>query len=305
MEEKKTTMETKVLSQQNELAQYIERFCHEDGVHSTAISSLHFIRASHKSAPIHTVHQPALCIVAQGKKLVMLAQDRYQYDSAHYLVISVDLPVSGEIIQADPESPYLCLRLDFEPKQILDIVMEADSAANEDGDSHRGLFVSEMNTLLLDAVLRLVRLLDTPNDVPILGPLVIREIFYRVLQDEQGDSVKQIAMIGSHAQRISKVIHLIKQDFALPLRIEELALTANMSSSSLHHHFKQVTRLSPLQYQKQLRLQTARHLMFSKAADAADAGFQVGYESPSQFSREYARMFGLPPISDIKRLRQS
>ncbi|MEC2056621.1 AraC family transcriptional regulator [Peribacillus psychrosaccharolyticus] len=305
MEVKKTILDTKVMSQQNELAQYIERYCHEDGVHSTTISSLHFIRASHKSAPIHSVHQPALCIVAQGKKLVMLAQDRYQYDPAHYLVISVDLPVSGEIIQAEPENPYLCLRLDFEPKQILDIVMETDSSTNEEGDSQRGLFVSRMNSFLLDAVLRLVRLLDTPDDLPILAPLVIREILYRVLQGEQGDSVRQIAMIGSHAQRIAKVIQLIKQDFAMPLRIEELAFTANMSSSSLHHHFKQVTRLSPLQYQKQLRLQAARHLMFSKAADAADAGFQVGYESPSQFSREYARMFGLPPISDIKRLRQS
>ncbi|MFJ7744663.1 AraC family transcriptional regulator N-terminal domain-containing protein [Peribacillus sp. NPDC097295] len=298
-------MDNQVLEHQNELARYMERYCQEDGVHSTAISSLHFIRASYKSAPIHSIHEPALCIVAQGKKLVMLAQDRYQYDPAHYLVVSVDLPISGEIIQADIESPYLCLRLDFSPKQIFDILMESEAANDKEEETHRGLFVSKMNASLLDAVLRLVRLLDTPDDVSLLAPLVIREILYRILQDEQGGSVKQIAMIGSHAQRIAQVIHLIKQDFDKPLRIEELAGTVNMSSSSLHHHFKQVTGSSPIQYQKQLRLQEARHLMFSKSADAADAGFHVGYESPSQFSREYARMFGLPPKSDIKRLRES
>lgn len=297
--------DNQVLEHQSELARYMERYCQEDGVHSTAISSLHFIRASHKSAPIHSIHEPALCIVVQGKKLVMLSQDRYLYDPAHYLVVSVDLPISGEIIQADTESPYLCLRLDFTPKQIFDILMESDAANGKEEETHRGLFVSKMNASLFDAVLRLVRLLDTPDDVSLLAPLVIREILYRILQDEQGGSVKQIAMIGSHAQRITQVIHLIKQDFDKPLRIEELAGTVNMSSSSLHHHFKQVTGSSPIQYQKQLRLQEARRLMFSKSADAADAGFHVGYESPSQFSREYARMFGLPPKRDIKRLRES
>jgi AraC-like DNA-binding protein len=243
--------------------------------------------------------------VAQGTKLVMLAQDGYQYDPAHYLVVSVDLPISGEIIQAIPEYPYLCLRLDFDPKKIFDIIKETDQKSSKKGDSKQGLFVSKKNSFLLDAVLRLVRLLDVPQDIPVLTPLVIREILYRILQDEQGDSVKQIAMIGSHAQRIAKVIHLIKRDFAKPLRIEELALTANISSSSLHHHFKQVTKMTPLQYQKQLRLQEARRLMLSEVADAANAGFQVGYESPSQFSRDYSRMFGLPPISDIKRLCES
>eukprot|EP00130_Batrachochytrium_dendrobatidis_P008298 XP_006683173.1 hypothetical protein BATDEDRAFT_92940 [Batrachochytrium dendrobatidis JAM81] len=231
----------------------------------------------------------------------MLAQDSYTYDPAHYLVVSLSLPISGEIIQATPESPYLCLRLDFDPKQIFDIIKESDQTTEEKGDSKRGLYISKMDTFLIDAVLRLVNLLDTPKDIPILAPLVIREILYRILQDEQADPIKKIAMIGSHTQRIAKVINLIKHDFAKPLRIEKLALTANMSSSSLHYHFKQVTRLSPLQYQKQLRLQEARRLMLSKAVDAADAGFQVGYESPSQFSREYSRMFGLPPISDIKR----
>lgn len=304
MEEEKI-IDNSIMKKQTELAKHIQGFCCEDGTHSTAIPSLHFIRASHRNEPIHSIHEPALCIVAQGKKIVMLAQDSYTYDSAHYLVVSLSLPISGEIIQASPESPYLCLRLDFDSKQIFDIINESDQSHKVNGDFQQGLYVSKMNTFLIDAVLRLVRLLDTPKDITILAPLVIREILYRILQDEQAESIKKIAMVGSHTQRIAKVINLIKKDYTKPLRIDELALTANMSSSSLHHHFKQVTRLSPLQYQKQIRLQEARHLMVSKAIDAADAGFQVGYESPSQFSREYSRMFGLPPISDIKRFHES
>jgi len=169
--------------------------------------------------------------------------------------------------------------------------------------SRRGLYVSQTNSLLLDAVVRLVHLLESPQDVPVLAPLVIREILYRILQGNQGESLKQLVMTGSHSNRIAEVIKRIKQDYDKPLRIEELSKLANMSPSSLHRHFKEVTAMSPMQYQKQLRLQESRRLLLSESADAADVGFQVGYESPSQFSREYARLFGLPPISDIKRLR--
>ncbi|MFX3635564.1 MAG: AraC family transcriptional regulator [Candidatus Pristimantibacillus sp.] len=292
-----------IIVKQAELALLLERFTNNDGTYSTAIPSLHLIRASKQSEPLHTIHKPALCIVAQGKKLVMLAQECYQYNSAQYLVVSVDLPISGEIIQATSESPYLCLRLDFDPNQIYDMIRDTNQTWSTKGVSCRGLFVSKTNESLLDAALRLVRLLDTPQDIPVLAPMVIREIIYRILQDEQGDSLKQFAMIGNHAQRITKVIDLIKEDFAKPLRIDQLAMTVNMSPSSLHQHFKDITAMSPLQYQKQIRLQESRRLLLSETLDAADAGFQVGYESPSQFSREYARMFGLPPMSDIKRLR--
>jgi len=303
--EEKMQINKEITVQQMELAKHIQRFCKEDGTHITDIPSLHFIRASHTSKPIHVLHEPALCIVAQGKKIVMLAQDSYTYDSTQYLVVSLSLPISGEIIQASPENPYLCLRLDFKPEQIFDIMKESNQTIKEKRDSQRGLYVSQMKTSLMDAVLRLVRLLDTPNDIPILAPLVIREILYRILQEEQANSIKKIAMIGSHTQRIAKVINLIKRDFTKPLRIDDLASFANMSPSTLHQHFKQVTRLSPLQYQKQLRLQEARRLMLSSDLDAADAGFQVGYESPTQFNREYSRLFGFPPKSDIKRFREA
>jgi AraC-like DNA-binding protein len=290
----------------NELVKHIERLAPEDGVHSTSIPSMHFIRSSTKSEPVHLIHEPALCIVAQGSKLVFLGQENYRYDSFHYLVVSIDLPISGQILEATSETPYLCLQLNFDSKLVFDILRESDSMSLENKkESVRGLFVSKTNIDLLDAVVRLVRLLDTPQDISVLAPLTIREILYRIMQDTKGDSIKQISIAGSHAQRISTVIQKIKSDFVQPISIKELAQSVNMSSSSLHHHFKQLTGMSPLQFQKQLRLQEAHRLMLSELADAANAGFQVGYESPSHFSREYSRLFGLPPLSHIKRLKES
>lgn len=290
---------------QKELALLINRLTNSDGTHTTAIPSLRLIRASNVSEPLHSIYEPSLCVIAQGSKIVMLAHESYQYDSTSYLVASVHLPISGQIIQATQQKPYLCAQLSFSTDEILDIVKESNQAWNEKFDSGRGILVNRSNPLLLDALLRLVRLLDTPQDISVLAPLIIREILYRILQSEQGALVKQFAMIGSHAQCIAKVIHLINRDFSKTLRIEELAKEVNMSTSSLHNHFKRVTAMSPLQYQKLIRLQEARRLLLSEISEAADAGFQVGYESPSQFSREYARMFGLPPISDVKRLRDS
>ncbi|WP_317890305.1 AraC family transcriptional regulator [Paenibacillus peoriae] len=291
------------MEKQAELARLIERFSSQDGVLTTAIPSLHFVRSSNTTVPIHQVHEPALCIVAQGRKVVMLAEESYHYGTFDYLVVSVDLPISGQVTQASAEAPYLCLRLNFDPHQVLDLIKESAFPTSPMPDSRRGLYVSQTNSLLLDAVVRLVHLLESPQDVPVLAPLVIREILYRILQGNQGESLKQLVMTGSHSNRIAEVIKRIKQDYDKPLRIEELSKLANMSPSSLHRHFKEVTAMSPMQYQKQLRLQESRRLLLSESADAADVGFQVGYESPSQFSREYARLFGLPPISDIKRLR--
>ncbi|MEK5142159.1 AraC family transcriptional regulator [Paenibacillus sp. FSL M7-0134] len=298
-----TKIEGSTMEKQAELARLIERFSNQDGVLTTAIPSLHFVRSSNTTVPIHQVHEPALCIVAQGRKVVMLAEESYHYGTSDYLVVSVDLPISGQVIQASAEAPYLCLRLNFDPHQVLDLIKESAFPTSPMPDSRRGLYVSQTNSLLLDAVVRLVHLLQSPQDVPVLAPLVIREILYRILQGNQGESLKQLVMTGSHSNRIAEVIKRIKQDYDKPLRIEELSKLANMSPSSLHRHFKEVTAMSPMQYQKQLRLQESRRRLLSESADAADVGFQVGYESPSQFSREYARLFGLPPISDIKRLR--
>ena len=285
------------------LAQVIERFAKQDGMHETAIPALRIVRVSHISGPIHTVYEPTLCVVAQGSKVVTLGQESYRYDVTNYLVASVQLPVIGQVVEASPETPYLCLYVRFDMDQILDVIQASDQPVKPSSESGRGLVISRMNETLYDAALRLVRLLDAPQDIPVLAPYAVREIIYRVLHNEQGDVIKQFALRGSHAQRIGKVMKRLRQDFALPLRIEELAAEAQMSASSLYYYFKEVTGMSPIQYQKQFRLREARRLLLSTQLEAADAAFQVGYESPSHFSREYARMFGLPPIRDIQRLR--
>jgi AraC-like DNA-binding protein len=233
----------------------------------------------------------------------MLGPESYRYDPNSYLVASVHLPITGQIVEAAPEAPYLSLQLQFDMDQILEVMEASVTAGSSKPRSGRGLYINQMGDTLNDAVLRLVRLLDTPDDIPVLAPYAIREIVYRVLQDEQGAALKEFALIGSHAQRIAKVIKRMNRDFTLSLRIEELAGEAGMSPSSLHHYFKEVTAMSPIQYQKQLRLQEARRLLLAESMDAAEAAFQVGYESPSHFSREYARMYGHPPLQDIRRFR--
>jgi len=295
-----------VTRQQQEMAHLIERFTPNDGIHTTAIPSLSLIRASQISEPIYSVHQPALCIVAQGSKLVILGRESYTYDLTQYLVASVNLPISGQVVQASAEKPYLCMRLDFDSGQIFDLIQDAASLQSKpDNATQRGLFVSSTKLPLLEAAVRLIRLLGTPDDIPVLAPLFIREMLYRIIQDEHGHSIKQFAVQNSHAQHIAKVIEIIQSEYDKPLRVEQLADMINMSSSSLHHHFKAITTMSPIQFQKQIRLQEARRMLIAGMTDAANAAFQVGYESPSQFSREYARMYGLPPKSDIKRLRHA
>lgn len=293
------------LERQVQLSDLIEKFAAQDGVHSTIIPSLELIRSSTTTSPVLRVHEPALCIVTQGSKVVMLEQERYCYGPSNYLVVSVDLPISAQITEASLEDPYLCLRIKLDPLQIFDLIKESPSESMKKRELQRGIFVSETNSDLIDAVIKLVRLLDTPEDVPILGPLFIREIYYRVLKGEQGKYLRQIAQDGSNLQRIISVIHWIKNNYAAPLSIEELAHSIHMSPASLFRHFKELSAMSPLQYQKKIRLLEARRLLLSEAIDAAEAGFRVGYESPSQFSREYRRMFGMPPVSDIRQLQSS
>ncbi|GGD91510.1 AraC family transcriptional regulator [Paenibacillus nasutitermitis] len=297
-------MDERSVKRKEDLAQVVERFAKQDGTQETLIPALRFIRSSLASEPVYSVYEPSLCVVVQGSKLVMLGQESYRYDPNGYLVASVHLPITGQVLEAEPETPYLSLQLQFDMDQILEVIQASVTVERPKPESgRRGLYINDMSDTLHDALLRLVRLLDTPSDIPVLAPYAIREIIYRVLQDEQGAALKEFALIGSHAQRIAKVIKRMNRDFAMPLPIEELAVEAGMSASSLYYYFKEVTALSPVQYQKQLRLQEARRLLYSTAIEAADAAFQVGYESPSHFSREYARMYGHPPVRDIRRFR--
>jgi AraC-like DNA-binding protein len=268
-------------------------------------------RESSASASLHDVCEPILVIVVQGKKTVLLGEETYHYGVAQYLVISVDLPLKAFVVQATPEQPYLAFKLKLDLRQLCDILAETKamtkppkiSIANKQESSLKGLFVSNADAPLLDCALRLTRLLDTLQDIPILSPMIIREIYYRLLMGEQSEAVRQMATSGSNMQRIAAVIQSIKVDFTKPMRVADLAEQASMSPSSFHHHFKQVTSMSPLQYQKQLRLLEARRLMLAENSDASNAAYLVGYESTSQFSREYSRLFGAPPIRDIERLR--
>lgn len=273
-----------------------------NGLHQTAINKMDLARESTVSSRLHSVVSPMLAIVLQGKKEALLGEETYNYGVAQYLVLSVDLPITGVIIEATPEQPYLGFKLDLDPHQLCEIIATQTSAIDSKKEtSVRGFFVSTADQLLLDCALRLTRLLDTPQDIPILAPLIIHEIYYRLLIGEQSKAVRQIATSGSNMQRIAAVIQGIKADFAKPMRVADLAEQASMSAASFYHHFKAVTSMSPLQYQKQLRLLEARRLMLAENSTAAHAADQVGYESPSHFSREYARMFGAPPMRDIER----
>lgn len=292
-----------LLSSNQHLASLIDRNTGIDGVFSTQIPRLILIRSSTPTEPIHTLHEPAVCFVAQGRKQVMLGEDIYVYGVNQYLTVSVDLPVAGQVIEASKDHPYLCLRLDLDPAMLSALVLEveADKAARQSPGP--GLSLSETTAELLDAAIRLVGLLDSPRDIPFLAPLAEREILYRLLRGEQAGRLRQIAHAESKLTQINKAIDVIKRHFRQPLKIEDLAARASMSLSSFHQHFKTVTAMSPLQYQKQLRLQEARRLILGQSLDVATAGYNVGYDSPSQFSREYARLFGAPPLRDIARLK--
>ncbi|MGO4542618.1 AraC family transcriptional regulator N-terminal domain-containing protein [Paenibacillus sp. 2TAB19] len=296
---------SKKVTRQNELASIIERYLEEDGVQSTAIPSLYIMRRSIASGPSHGVYKPSFCLVAQGEKEVWLAKERFIYSPADYLVASVHLPVTTQVTEATPDVPYLGLRLEFTPSQILKVLHDTELRANPKESSKRAMFVSHIESSLLDAVIRLLRLLDSPEDISMLVPLYTEEILYRVLQGQNGDMLKGIVMEESSIRQIRDVIEHIMNHFNHSFRIEELAEIANMSISSFHRHFKDVTAMSPIQFQKQMRLQEARRLLLTESADATDVAYRVGYESTSQFSREYSRMFGFPPIQDIKHLKAS
>lgn len=292
-----------MVNNKNELTELVEKYFKTDGTHATEINHLSIVRASTLTEPLHSIVEPSVCFIIQGSKIVMLGEAIFRYDSSQYLVISVHLPIRGKITEAMKEKPYLCIRLGFTTEQILEAVANHKEVVSD--PPKRAMLVNKTTSEMTDALLRLIRLLDTPKDIPVLAPLYQKEILYRILQKEDGDQIKQFAILGTHAQAIKETIQLINQAYAEPLRVEELAKAVNMSLSSFHHNFKLITGMSPLQFQKMFRLQEARRLLIAEGLEAAEAAFQVGYESPSQFSREYSRLFGLPPKSDVKKLQDN
>lgn len=288
----------------NELRKGIARWTEQGELHTTAIAGLSLFRRDEPTEPISSMYEPSICVVAQGAKRVILGDDTYVYDAQHYLITSVHLPTIVQIIEASKQKPYLGLRLTLDLHEISKMMVDSNLPAPHVQQSSRGMATGEVTLYLLNAFKRLVDLLADEEDIPILAPTVQREIVYRLLVGDQGKRLRQIASVGSQSQQIAKVIEWLKGNFTQPLRVDDLATKAGMSTSTFHHHFRSMTALSPLQFQKQLRLREARQLMLAEHLDAATAAFQVGYESPSQFSREYSRQFGAPPLRDIAKLRQ-
>lgn len=269
------------------------------GFVSTALPELQIVRSARPSEPVHAVLRPSLCLLLQGAKEVTVAGRVYRYSAGEHLVSTVDLPTTGEVVQATPREPYLCVVIGIEPTLVYEILQSAPRAIGV--SSQPGLFVGRTDGAMTDAVARLLRCLDSAGDRAVLAPGILREIVYRLLNGPFGAIVAELGMDGSRTQRIARAIAHLKNRFAEPLRVEELARLARMSSSTFHDHFRRITTLSPLQYQKMLRLQEARRLLVADGAGAADIGFRVGYQSPSQFSREYSRVFGHPPSVDLRK----
>lgn len=286
-----------------QLASLIARYAPDDGMYDMPVPGLAIVRYAAPTDRVPVLHQPALCIIAQGAKVVMLAEEVHRYDSASHLVVSVDLPLTGQVVEASPERPYLCVRIDLDAALLGELMLQQPPPPLS--ESGRGLHISRTTPELIDAAARLLQLLERPQDTAVLAPLIRREIHYRLLTGEQAGMVRQIGTPDSRLSQVNRAIAWIRENFDRPFSIEAVARAAGMSASALHQHFKAVTAMSPLQYQKQIRLQEARRIMLSEAQDAQAAGFQVGYESPSQFSREYARVFGAPPARDVARLRSS
>ncbi|MBI4784726.1 MAG: AraC family transcriptional regulator [Oscillatoriophycideae cyanobacterium NC_groundwater_1537_Pr4_S-0.65um_50_18] len=288
----------------DELTERIAQTIHQDGT-IEPLQGLHFNRSSSPSECVHSVSSPAFCVIAQGSKEVLLGSDRYQYDPMHYLLATAELPVASQILEASQRQPYLSLRLDLDPILVGSVMVEAGYSSSCSRAEVKAIDVSPLDANLLDAVVRLVRLLDAPAEAPVLAPLIKQEIIYRLLMGEQGNRLRHIAVLGGSTHQIARAVDRLRQDFNQPLRIETIARELGMSVSGFHHHFKSVTAMSPLQFQKQLRLQEARRLMLGENLDASSAAYRVGYDDASHFNREYKRLFGAPPMRDVERLREA
>jgi len=284
----------------HELAMRIAAISDADGVHDAGLAGVTGIRISAPSDPLPAVYHPSLCIVAQGRKQAAFAGEIFVYDPLHCLLVSTSLPISGRVLDASPGQPYLCLRIDLDARIVDDLLPQlgADAPARE-VDGARRLMLARTSPALLDAAVRLLRLRDAPATASLLVPLIVREIHVRLLTGELGPRLRAVCAVDGTLRRVGGALALLRERYAEPLPVEALAEAAHMSPSALYAHFREVTGLSPLQFQKRLRLQEARRLMLSDGLDAAAAGHRVGYESPSHFSREYRRLFGAPPRREV------
>jgi AraC-like DNA-binding protein len=294
--------EPRVQASRDELVERIGRALREDGT-VEPLKGLHLQRSSFPNEPLFGVSKPAFCMIAQGSKEIFLSDERYLYDPFHYLLITAELPLLGYVLDASKERPYLSLLLELDPSLVGSVMVEAGDVTPEIHADVRAIHVSSLDAGLLDAGVRLVRLLEASNEAPFLAPLITREIIYRLWMGEQRDRLRYIAALGGSTPHIARAIERFHKDFDQPLRIESIASELGMSVSGFHQHFKAVTAMSPLQFQKRLRLQEARRLMLGEGLDATSTAYRVGYHDASHFNREYKSLFGLPPRRDMERLR--
>ena len=296
-------MDMELEAARSSLGESIARLAKDGELFETAIPGLALFKREEPTEPVSGMYVPSVCLVTQGAKRVILGEETFVYNAQNYLITSVDLPTIVQITEASPDKPYLGLRFKLDMREVSQLMVDSNLPGPREQQSNRGMATGEINVPLLTAFQRLVDLLDEQQDIPILAPVIQREITYRLLVGDQGARLRQIASTGSQSQQIARAIEWLKANYTQPLKIEELAAQARMSSSSFHNHFRSMTALSPLQFQKHLRLHEARRLMLTEQLDAASAAFEGGYESPSQFSREYNRLFGAPPLRDISKLR--
>ena len=282
----------------------IARHALADGTFTTTLPGVTLIRCASPTLPMPVIYEPTVCFVAQGRKRAALGERVFHYDPASYLVATVGLPVMGAVVEASEAAPYLCMQLDLDPALLGELTLQHPRPLPAAMDDSAGLTLGAMTSPLLEAATRLLKLLDTPQDIAPLAPLALRELLYRLVSSEHGEVFHHMARTDTRQAQIARAILWLRANYRDASRIETLAEVAGMSRSSFHAHFKAVTAMSPLDFRGQLRMQEARRLMVGEGLDAATAGHRVGYDSPSQFSREYARLFGLPPARDAQRLRQ-
>jgi AraC-like DNA-binding protein len=286
-----------------ELARKIALFVGAAETRITEIPGLSLHRRTAPTAPCCMTYEPSVAVVAQGRKRVELGRNLFTYDASRFLLTSIDLPVVSRVIEASEAVPCLAMSLKLEMPAVRELLNREEIQVSEAPSGTPGMAIGKTTVEFLSACCRLVDLLDRPEDIPFLGGLIQREIIYRILRSSEGARLRGIATLGEQSQRTAKAIAWIRTNYAKPLRVEDLAEVAGMGISTLHHHFRTLTAMSPLQYQKQLRLQAARGRMVMDGLDAASAAFEVGYESASQFNREYSRFFGQPPMRDVRALR--
>ena len=288
----------------DDLIERMLRLLPEDGS-KEVLPGFFLARSSRLVESLPTIYKPAFCFVVQGSKRAFLGEEVFCYDPGHYLIFSVDLPLIFKVEEASEEKPYLAFRIDLDPSLVASVITESGLEIKKGDASLKGINVSRVDTELLDAAVRLVRLMETPNTRKVLAPIVIKEIIYRLLIGGEGARLSHMITAEGDSHRIAKAIGHLRKHFDEPLQIENMARSLGMSVSGFHHHFKSVTAMSPLQFQKQIRLQEARRLMLGEELDAASAGLQVGYDDASQFNREYKRLFGNPPQRDVAQLRSN